>query len=419
MAIKKDTAWNIAGTALPAAVGAVSVPYLIAHMGIERFGILTIMWAIVGYASVFDFGLGRSATQQVAARIASGKDNEVRSIASMAIILTAFVGSVVGVIFAISADLLATKILNTSAGLANEAATSLICVAFGIPLATMSNGYRGVLESYRKFFEVNVAKIITGTAIFLLPLSWIFLFGGGLVEASIMLVLARLFGVATFFWLYRALPFNFTQGKEVSFSEKLGIVKSGMWMSASSIVSPVLVYLDRFVIANVMGASFVAYYTMPFEFLIRILIIPGAIGASLLPRFAADYVARPDVAKALFRKSLKLTVFAMAVLCITCGLVAYPLMVNFISVEFADKSIWLILILLFGIFFNGMANIPYTALHAIGAARFTGVLHAIELVCYIPILIILVKGMGLEGAALAWAIRATFDCVIMFARKPL
>lgn len=36
-------------------------------MGEEAFGILTLLWAAIGYFSLFDFGLGRALTQIIAA----------------------------------------------------------------------------------------------------------------------------------------------------------------------------------------------------------------------------------------------------------------------------------------------------------------------------------------------------------------
>ena len=45
----------------------------------------------------------------------------------------------------------------------------------------------------------------------------------------------------------------------------------------SNIISPLMVVADRFLIANVLGAAVVAYYTIPAEFMIRLLILPAAI----------------------------------------------------------------------------------------------------------------------------------------------
>ncbi len=64
--IAKHSFLNLAGQILPMIVGLVSIPLLIKNVGLERFGILTIVWAVIGYFSLFDFGLSRVVTAKVA-----------------------------------------------------------------------------------------------------------------------------------------------------------------------------------------------------------------------------------------------------------------------------------------------------------------------------------------------------------------
>ena len=79
MSLKRNTFWNLAGNGLPFLLGAVTIPYLIRHLGVEAFGILTLIWGLIGYFSLFDFGLGRALTQQVAARLATGMLEKIPS----------------------------------------------------------------------------------------------------------------------------------------------------------------------------------------------------------------------------------------------------------------------------------------------------------------------------------------------------
>ena len=47
-----------------------TIPRVVAGLGMERFGLLTLVWTAIGYFGLFDFGLGRALTQQVAGRLA-------------------------------------------------------------------------------------------------------------------------------------------------------------------------------------------------------------------------------------------------------------------------------------------------------------------------------------------------------------
>lgn len=67
--LKRSLAWNALGTLLPVLAAVVAVPPLIDGLGAERFGLLTLVWALVGYASLFVLGLGRALTGVVAERL--------------------------------------------------------------------------------------------------------------------------------------------------------------------------------------------------------------------------------------------------------------------------------------------------------------------------------------------------------------
>ena len=68
--VARHTGWNLVGQLLPVVVALVTVPLLIRLLGLERFGFLSVAWALVGYASLFDFGIGRALTRAVAQRLA-------------------------------------------------------------------------------------------------------------------------------------------------------------------------------------------------------------------------------------------------------------------------------------------------------------------------------------------------------------
>ena len=54
----QGAAWNLAGLVLPLAAALVAVPGLVRALGPERFGVLTLAWALVGYFTLFDLGIG-------------------------------------------------------------------------------------------------------------------------------------------------------------------------------------------------------------------------------------------------------------------------------------------------------------------------------------------------------------------------
>jgi O-antigen/teichoic acid export membrane protein len=62
----------------------------------------------------------------------------------------------------------------------------------------------------------------------------------------------------------------------------------GGWMTLSNIISPLMVFAYCFLIENVLCAAVVAYYTIPADFMIRLLVLPAAITTTLFPVFSKD-----------------------------------------------------------------------------------------------------------------------------------
>ena len=66
-----------------------------------------------------------------------------------------------------------------------------------------------------------------------------------------------------------------------------------------------------------------------------------------------------------------------------------------------------VLILAFGV--NAVAQIPFTALQAVGKVRAVALLHSAELVPYAVLVFFAISWLGLVGAAWAWLLRSIVD----------
>ncbi|MEJ2286160.1 MAG: hypothetical protein P8X85_21500, partial [Desulfobacterales bacterium] len=71
--LARNVIWNLLGLGLPPLIGVAAIPPILQGLGIYRFGILTITWAVLGYFSVFDLGIGRALTKLVAEKLGRGE----------------------------------------------------------------------------------------------------------------------------------------------------------------------------------------------------------------------------------------------------------------------------------------------------------------------------------------------------------
>lgn len=413
MSIKRNTLWNLSGSGIPFLLGAVTVPYLVRQVGVEGFGILTLIWALIGYFSLFDFGLGRALTHQVAANRATAQTAELPSLVKTGLGFILATGMLGGLLLAVFAVPLGHSWLNISSPLQRETSSSLLVAAIGIPLTTVTAGLKGVLEAYEDFRATNLLRLLLGVGNFGLPVLSVMMFGPSLPLMVASLIVARfMVFFAHFVFVSRRLPAGW---RYASFDRQKmrELLSFGIWMTMSNVVSPLMVVADRFIISSMLGASVVAYYTVPSDFLIRILIVPGALAAALFPRLTSMLTIDRTAAKATYRKSLRVAIFTMLPIClsITCG--AYWGLSLWLGKEFASHSWQITSILAVGLLLNGIAQIPYAAVQASGNARLTALLHLGECVVYIPLLFVVLHYLGLPGAAIIWAMRVGADLMIL------
>src|SRR5260221_6207177 len=90
--LARNTVWNLVGSGTPMVVAVFCIPILIKGLGTDRFGVLTLAWALIGYASLFDLGLGRGLTQLVARKLGAGEEREIPSLAWTSLLLMLALG---------------------------------------------------------------------------------------------------------------------------------------------------------------------------------------------------------------------------------------------------------------------------------------------------------------------------------------
>lgn len=79
--LARNTLWNLLGTLLPMGVAVVSIPPLVRALGLDRFGLLSLAWVVIGYFSLFDVGIGRALTKLVAEKLGANEEHTVPPLA--------------------------------------------------------------------------------------------------------------------------------------------------------------------------------------------------------------------------------------------------------------------------------------------------------------------------------------------------
>ncbi len=413
--LTRNILWNTAGVILPVLVGIVVVPMTVKGLGAERFGLLSIMWMLIGYFSIFDLGLGRTLTKLAADRLASDREAQIAPLASTTLILVIASSSLISLVLAFSAGWIAQHVLAVSPELRGEATMAIVCVAISLPFVLTVTVMSGLLEAYQQFVLLNLVRVPMGILMLVAPLA-VLQFSRHLGVITAVLAGLRMVNAG----VMSALAFRTLQclrNAAFVFHRELlpTLLSFGGWLTVSNIVGPVMVYFDRFVIAAALGSADVAYYTVPYDLLNRILVLPTAIQGVLFPAFATLRAQNSPRLISVFERSSETTMLLMTVPLVATMLLAYQGLQLWVGTSFAEHGAAAAKILVIGVVANAMARTPFVFIQGVGHARWTALLHLFELPLYAVTLWALLKsGAGIEGVAVAWSGRIIVDTVALY-----
>src|SRR3954463_9824331 len=78
--LARNTVLNLAGLLIPLLIGVVVIPWIVRGLGLERFGLLSLCWVVLGYFGLFDLGLSRATTKFVAETLSKAETGGLRTL---------------------------------------------------------------------------------------------------------------------------------------------------------------------------------------------------------------------------------------------------------------------------------------------------------------------------------------------------
>jgi O-antigen/teichoic acid export membrane protein len=408
----RHTLFNLAGLGLPMLVALACIPPLLGLLGSARFGLLSLIWAVVSYFSLFDLGLGRALTQRMAQRLAHDPAADVAPVAGTALALMLLVALAA----AAGMALLASPGVALIRGVPDhaEAVRALLAMAMAVPAVVLATGLRGMLEARHAFGLVNLIRVPLGVYTFVAPLAVATWLGPRLDLIAVALLAGRVVTLAVHFWAVRLT----TPGKHLAWtwqrSEVRPLLGAGGWLTVGSLVGPLMGYADRFVIAAAISAAAVAVYATPNELVTKLWIVPGAMTAALFPAFSAAAARRDGQAPHIAQLGMAWLYVVLLPLTLLLALFAHELLSVWINPAFAQDSAPLLKVMALGILVNCMAHVPLTWLQGAGHVRGPAVLQLVQVAPYLALLWWASATFGLIGTACMWAARMVLDTLAMF-----
>jgi O-antigen/teichoic acid export membrane protein len=408
LSVGRFASYNLLGEIIPQLVTLVTIPMYLHLVGTERFGILSLSWLLLGYFGLFDLGLGRATSFRISMQRDAEPSERAETFWS-ALLVNVGMGLIGGVVLWFAGDWFFRSIFKVDEAMRPEILESMVLLALSLPIATLTGVLTGSLQAREKFLETNKVSVISTILFQIFPLIVAWYYGPRLIWLLAAAFVAR--GLAlVVLWSYCHKELISGQPVRVGKESIKALLGYGGWISLNAMIGPVLVMLDRFAIGAVLGAKFVAYYTVPFQIAKRLAILPTALTSAIFPRLA---VASAEESRLLGEKALRTVNSIVTPLVVIAVLFIEPFIQLWVNKELATVSGPIGRVLLIGFWANALAIVPINRIMASGRPAAVTRLYLIQIPIYLPLLYLGMHYYGLMGAALALLVRLYMDFLLI------
>ena len=407
----KNSSYNFLSQGLIIILSLWAIPILVHGMGNEKFGLLALLWSIVGYFSLLDFGISRATTKFLSEAIAHQDKKLSLKIIWISLLIVSLAGLVSLFVFIGITPYLLLYLFKVSPSLYAEANSAFVYSALSIPFMLVFGIVKGIQMAYERFDLVNVYQGLSGIIQWIGSVILIWL-GYGLKEVMMLTLFSRIFITMISFYPLPKIVDGFIY-HNIHWDRQVirRLFYFGGWLTIVQILNPLLVYFDRVLIGHYLNLSAVTYYSIPQEVMIRVLVIPASIATVLFPVFSKEssIVDGQEKYSSLYYKSMNYLLFIMLPIILVLIVFAHDILSFWVGQQYGQECTLVFQIVSCGILFASLGQIPTTLLQALGRPDLCAKFFALELPLMIILNVIIIPLLGIVGAAMTWSIRLAFD----------
>ena len=392
---------NTSGQIVPLFVAFFTIPYVVSHLGMEFFGVLTIVWVIVGYFTIFDCGLGTATTKYISESLGKEDRLNIGRVYWTSVLFISCLGIIGVCLFCYFVPALVARFFIVSPKLLPEVLTVYIIASPLILFLLVKSVLIGAVQAYQRFDIINIITISNIVCSQLAPV-WVLSRGGSLKEIIIWLLIVEF--IFTLIWLVTSLiiiPERKFQGF-LAFDAFKKFAFFGFWLLIQRVMNWIQLNIHTVIIGTLISVSVIGYYTIPYSLVCKIGLIGAGFNPVIFPAASFFDKINQEKTKRLFYLSLKYTTLLYGLGCLLLFVFAKEILVLWMGSDFI-KSIFVTRILAVSMFLGGISWILSIFIQ-INNPRFLSFFSIITTPCYLFMLWFLTKKFSFNGCGYAFLI---------------
>jgi O-antigen/teichoic acid export membrane protein len=401
--ILKNIGSGLLAQAWSGVLGLIVLPILVKGLGAERYGLLALSLALIGFAAIADLGVGRAAAKFLAEDFEKNEVTRTQTHLANALTISTAMGLAGTGLLVLAAPLLVDRVLKIPANLAGEATTVLWITSFGLLPVLLRIAFDGALAGHHRIAELSVGNVLANTLKAGLSVTAV-LTGRSIVGVVLANVCVSYLHAAGL-WLYTRRYFSGQVKIGLGWDSGIArdLVRLGLFSSAGTFLAGFLLfYFDRFVIAMFLPLAALGYYSAAFDITSKQCYISNPIGQSFYPVFSGKATAGPAEFEKHYFRANKMQAIGLTGLAAMLMVLARPLLTYWISPNVAAHSTAVMAMLTFALLVSSYVTLPYIAILAGSAHPAVGPkILATAFAVHVLASLLLVRAAGILGVAAA------------------
>lgn len=382
----------------------VTTPYIVNTLGVESYGILSIVNVLVGYLTMMEMGFGDSIVKYVAEYHVKKNEGILSAIVGNAFFVLFIAGLTGAAILALLNGFIVNSVLHISASLNHTARVVFYITAIGFFFTMITSAFTAIPKALQRFDITNKVIIVMGTAQTLLAVFLLYL---GYDLKSIALL--NLSVTVLSFLTYRTISTKLLRCKSLrpvfdkeTFTKMFSF---GSSIAISNVAAKVAIYTNQLLIGIYLPIANVSYYVIPQSLAFKLWVIPSSISKVIFPAFSElQGLDDAENVRKLYLRTTKYVMILVTSPMILMSLFAKKFLVLWIGKEFAMHGATVLQILTFSVWLSSCAWVSMVAARSFGRADIPAKLNAMQAFMNIGLSILLIPIWGVKGAAAAWGL---------------
>lgn len=394
----RNSIWNLGGSAIPSIAALVTLPILIGALGVEGFGIVTLIGSVIGYFAVLDINLTQGAIKYLAESHAAGDRERFAETFWFGAMFYGMLGAVGAIAIYLSSGWLVGHFFEVSEGMRAATVAAFQVGAVGFALTQVQNYLLGVPQALQRYDRsaqseamfgvlVNVASALAALA------------GAGVTGVIVVRIAISFLNVLYLAWLIRG--FRLGLGFRWPRREVRGALTSfSAYAYLSKLASTMHQHADKLVVGAIAGPIAVTFYTVPATLSSRILGLTFRLSQVIYPRASAlAALDRMEELRAIYLGAMRHITYINLVALGVIVLAGEEFLRRWVGEEFVAQGYPVLVLMTLALLADSLTNIPSMVNDALGHPHITGKFALVRGVLGVGLVYLGVKAAGIEGAA--------------------